>query len=1089
MLNGNDLESRSGASQRYLIIQKPSSLNLYYVFATSCANEIYSPGLWYSVVDMDLDGGLGGVTEEKNIPLEIAWDARDKLTGFRKNNDTILVVAYKAEDDEYAIYTLTVNGVGQQPVISPSLPRENPGWAAPMKVSYDKKYLVSAFRDINGYSTESGFEICKLNLSNRELELLYTIRLKKEGDSHFSNPNCVEFSPDSKLLYLCTHRNTQEGEDRMALYQFDMQYIEDSSQFIESGILIAEGEMGGLQLATDGKIYMGGGAFDNFDYISVIHEPWRRGVECNFEEDAIYFGVNKTTEYLPNIMLDFLYRFEWQGRCSAEPFIFQPNFQPDPVAIQWNFDDPGAGADSISTELTPVHYFTHAGEFEVNVVVQYPNGRIERTSRVVTVDQSPQPNLGPDTLMCAQGEITLNAGEEEGLYLWSNGSFGQNANELMVSDTGWYWVEVTNEVDCMVRDSIHVGLYPEAEVNEDNLNIVPTACGGSSGKILGLQVTGSEPLSYAWYDSDSNFLSNELDFENLPVGNYYLHILDGNGCTTITQAYTIFDSGDIEVTAVEKEDAHCNQATGSITISINIGNTGDLLYSIDNGNTWQNGIPVFTSLSPGNYVVRVKDQTGCEGVYENNPVIIENIAGPDVTNVSTIPEIDYLQNGQINITATIGEGQIHYSINNGINFQADNGLFTNLSAGTFACMVKDDFGCDTTFIVEVTRTISQLIEAIAGDDNTCLGDAAVVPLVLYNFINVSKFHVLLNYDTAVLQCDGYMNIHPDLQDSLKVSIIPISGEIVLSWQGKNPLTLPENAQIAELVLGAKREGFTQVDWIASSGESNFYNESGDEISVDYQLGKVRIFSRPQIDMYSKVSPCEGDDFTKYPWVSGGAGEYIYEWTGPNNYFSNTPALEIPNISKSQAGLYTLTVIDTVNCVESKSLEIIVDENPLVAFADYDTIFGEPGFVLDAGGDYNYYFWNTGERTSEIIINTEGLITVEIGTTEMCFAKDSVTVLWGGEPFWLPNAFSPNGDGLNDEFKPVERYDYVQSYRLSIYNRWGEMIFETNNISQGWDGTFKGRPAPGGTYIYKIVYKAYSTGEETQTRKGQVTLVR
>jgi len=171
------------------------------------------------------------------------------------------------------------------------------------------------------------------------------------------------------------------------------------------------------------------------------------------------------------------------------------------------------------------------------------------------------------------------------------------------------------------------------------------------------------------------------------------------------------------------------------------------------------------------------------------------------------------------------------------------------------------------------------------------------------------------------------------------------------------------------------------------------------------------------------------------------------------------------------------------------LSLTVNKNPQIAFPDQDTIFAEPGFILEAGSGYESYLWNTNETTDAIQINIEGLYSVYVTSTESCKSTDSVTVLWGGEPFYLPNAFTPKGDGLNDEFKPVQRYDFVKTYHLSIYNRWGEMIFEIGDIEQGWDGKHKGSIAPQGTYVYRIVYTAYSTGNETQVKTGSVTLVK
>ena len=100
---------------------------------------------------MNLDGGLGGVTDQKNIPLDDAWDARDKQIGFKSGN-SVKLIAYKAYDDEYAVFTINQNGLNNNPVISPSLPRIHTGIPATMKLSYNKKYLVTAFGSNNSIS-------------------------------------------------------------------------------------------------------------------------------------------------------------------------------------------------------------------------------------------------------------------------------------------------------------------------------------------------------------------------------------------------------------------------------------------------------------------------------------------------------------------------------------------------------------------------------------------------------------------------------------------------------------------------------------------------------------------------------------------------------------------------------------------------------------------------------------------------------------------------------------------------------------------------------------------------------------------------
>lgn len=1082
-----------GASQGSVIVKKPGSDNLYCVFSIASYTHY---GIYYWIIDMNLDNGKGEVIESMVLVPE-GSDASSKILAVNHvNNRDIWIITRKYLESSYAAFLLTDEGLNLTPVITPVFTREINNRSGNMKVTHDKKYLVAAYNDEGGPHDDffKSFDICRFNASTGIVDHLYVV--SSYAISPFLEANSVEFSPDSKYLYL-NHRYTAFGEEYYEIYQYDMSLLEDSTQFVDSGIKITEKGGSGLQLARDGKIYCGLRYWPetimehnaDHDYLNVINKPWIRGTGCDYRTDWVDLLDHGTGKWLANVLTDYLFRFEWEGRCSAEPFTFQSNFEPDPVQIIWNFSDPGAGGDSISYELNPVHYFTQAGEFEVKVEVNYPNGRVEYTSSVVTVFQSPKPDLGPDTLKCIMDEIVLNAGNEEGMYVWSTGSFGQNANEVTVSDTGWYWVDVTNDVDCTVRDSIHVGLYPPSEFNEDDLVITPTSCGGSNGKINGLNIIGEEPLSYEWFDADSNLLSNSIDIEDLPVGNYFLHVLDGYGCTTISEPYTITDAGDIQISEVIVENSHCDLNNGQIEIIAWSGATEDLVYSIDNGNSWNPGNNIFTGLSPGNYFIRVKDESDCESAYDQNPVMVLLENGPVVSSVSSSPEIDNLSNGQIEIQASTGDGQLHYSIDDGNTFQTNNGLFTNLTTGLYSCIVKDDHGCDTTFLVEVDRVLSHTIYALAGSDSTCIGDAAVSPLILSNFENIIKFHVTLSYDTTYLACDNFYNPHPDLESNMQTSVVPELGRVIISWESDTPTTIQDNTSFIDLILTPKKEAFTDIDWVTTLGESTFYNENYEEVHGTYQLGKIRIYEKIDISMSDQKMVCEGEETLIIPFVWGGTGEQAFEWYGPNDFSSNERTLYLPATSSEYNGQYIFTVYDTVGCEESKEVNLIVVPKPVIAFQDHDTLFVEPDFILEAGIGYESYLWNTGDTTEAIYIDTEGLYSVYVISTENCKSSDSVTVLFGGEPFFMPNAFSPNRDGLNDEFKPVQRYDYVNSYHLFVYSRWGELIFETSDIEQGWDGNHKGKTAPLGTYVYRIVYTAHSTGTETQVKTGHFSLVK
>jgi gliding motility-associated-like protein len=112
-----------------------------------------------------------------------------------------------------------------------------------------------------------------------------------------------------------------------------------------------------------------------------------------------------------------------------------------------------------------------------------------------------------------------------------------------------------------------------------------------------------------------------------------------------------------------------------------------------------------------------------------------------------------------------------------------------------------------------------------------------------------------------------------------------------------------------------------------------------------------------------------------------------------------------------------------------------------------------------------------------------LVTDAIG----CKAFDDVFIkVYEGPNYYLPNAFTPNGDGLNDIFLPVPVGMKSTDYFM-IYNRYGEILFQTRAWMQGWDGTFKGKPAPQGTYVWVI--RGHDENNQLMELKGTVTLIR
>ena len=111
----------------------------------------------------------------------------------------------------------------------------------------------------------------------------------------------------------------------------------------------------------------------------------------------------------------------------------------------------------------------------------------------------------------------------------------------------------------------------------------------------------------------------------------------------------------------------------------------------------------------------------------------------------------------------------------------------------------------------------------------------------------------------------------------------------------------------------------------------------------------------------------------------------------------------------------------------------------------------------------------------------------IGYLDGCKAIDTITihVIDLGDAIYVPNTFTPNGDGQNDLFGAVH-YGNIDSYSMSIYNRWGQLVFESNTINDWWDGSYKNQIQQGGLYVY---YVRVEMNNHPVLKTGQVQLMR
>lgn len=196
---------------------------------------------------------------------------------------------------------------------------------------------------------------------------------------------------------------------------------------------------------------------------------------------------------------------------------------------------------------------------------------------------------------------------------------------------------------------------------------------------------------------------------------------------------------------------------------------------------------------------------------------------------------------------------------------------------------------------------------------------------------------------------------------------------------------------------------------------------------------------------------------------------------------------LSSFSITAPGLYWVTVTDNNNCLATDSLRVLALDTIPRNFlpANKQVCFGSE-LKLDVPG-YQNYLWSNGETTAAVSLRSFGIFYLTVTDFNNCTGTDSIRIIRANcIPIAIPNAFTPNADGRNDIFRPTINHT-ILAYHFVLYNRYGERIFETFDYGTGWDGTYKGKLQPAGSYVYRISFTSI-TGWQSDNN-GSVLLIR
>ncbi|HRN80053.1 MAG TPA: gliding motility-associated C-terminal domain-containing protein [Ferruginibacter sp.] len=469
----------------------------------------------------------------------------------------------------------------------------------------------------------------------------------------------------------------------------------------------------------------------------------------------------------------------------------------------------------------------------------------------------------------------------------------------------------------------------------------------------------------------------------------------------------------------------CTVATGSITIDAPIG--AAYTYSID-GVNFQNS-PVFNGLTPGDYTVTVLETGGCRGTAT---LTIPPAPGAPSAPVATLTQPTCNQTtGSIDITAPVGTG-LTYSID-GTNFQGTT-TFSGLTPNTYTITVRTADGCTAAATVTINAApATPAAPTVTSPVLYCVGDAAT-PLSatgsnLLWYTTATGGTGSATAPTPVTTITGNTSYFVSQTvagcESNRTEIIVQVSNINLQPITGNTL-ICMNASMVSLLSNTTAGG----TWTSSNTSVATVNNSGLVTAIAEGTTTIRY----RVEQGSCADEVEVDVTVYNPEIT----------------------LTASSLTVNPGGNVTLTA-------SASTAFTVVNWLPESAFTDrtltVQTIFPVSTTTYSVVGQ-----------------NPAGCLDT---------ASVQIEVIAGDEEIYIPNAFTPNGDGINDFFRVYGHQ--IRETEMLIFNQWGEKIYEAKNTINGWNGRHKGKLQPSGVYIY-VVRITLNNGE-VLNRKGSINLLR
>jgi gliding motility-associated-like protein len=1119
------------ATQSVLIIPVPGDETLYYIFTTQEIYGSYTYRLAYSLFDLKLNNGTGGLIEQ-NVTL--FTKSTERITG----NDTWLI-AHEYGNNSFRAYQITATGIGN-PVVS-SIGSDHTMATAVAGQGYMKlgaqnrlavalstpgvSNIVEVFDFADSSGTVSNFRSVNLGSATGQV---YGVEFGAGGNKLFAT------------LKGATSKIYEFAFDTLgAPYEVDGPPAMSDQTHNE--------ELGAIQIAPDGQLYV---AVNNKPYLGVIQVNGDTTAASTFNVQG--FALQPATPArtttsrlgLPNFIQIISDPTQGPGisvagQCLGDSTTFSGS-GTDPIdEFFWQITQGGSVITS-STEESFSFLFQAAGLYTATLQITNRCGLdtvLTQQFRIYAPPADPSA-----TLALCNPPLTLDANPTNApdlSYLWET---GDTTKTISVSRAGFYGITVTNNVSgCTTEGQIDV--FPSLTTIDFGPD--STVCSAPTGGIT--LNTGINLQNHTWFINGVNQSNTgptqQVSFATAGVFEYIAIYTDPNtSCTTRdTVVYTVNQSPVVNITS--NGTIACGANNGQISIAITQPVGSPVSYTLGGPNfaDTQSNIAVpfngtVPNLEAGTYSIQVVDQvTGC---FTNDATTISTTAFT-VNNTSTT----ICDSAPISIGTSV-------AVTGTYKIFATSDPITPVETGNIVSNPQSSTGSypPGDYQIEVTNTLN----CVSGTTVTLTPGNAVTNASINttNLCTTSQVTALgtgaTTYAWTSTPANG-ISTDPSLA-TITVNPGTYDLQVILDDGAGNlcPTTVTQRVSVETVVPDFTFDGCnTPVILVASlTGNTNppssyFYRwsidggspVSGQQLQLNGNIGQnysvaltvqspisgctttpakvknVLIAGPLSVTITTVNPPCDGSQFALLATPSRTVSSYQWSLNGTAISGGTTAQLN----GQTTEGLYSVTVSDG-QCEATADLDVLLAPTTPGNLTDTRMICPDDAnpdpntrvAVLDPGPDYESYEWfeviagspsPLGVTTQTYTADRAGIFQVELENSFGCPSTDRTTVSVQCDPVIVgPNAFRPvSGMEQNKNFRLFTFFIDDEGFQVYIFNRWGEMVFASTDRQFEWNGGYNnnaGQMLPAGTYSYVVRYKsAYRPEDGTKEKRGGVLLVR